>query len=119
MVVQFLDRDVHRVVVTATFRAAVGDIVLGARRQFVLRRIVAALITLDLATAIWLARYGSSPAPSAIRPQRGSCVTSIIGAYVQVMPLRLASAAETTASVLATPGSKLDAWPSGIGKLVV
>ena len=35
------------------------------------------------------------------------------------MPLRLASAAETTASVLATSGSKLDAWPNGIGKLVV
>src|SRR3989442_4124541 len=36
-------------------------------------------------------RYGSSPEPSAIRPQRGSRAMSTIGAYVQLIPKAAAS----------------------------
>ena len=53
-----------------------------------------------------------------MRPQRGSWVTSIIGAYVQCWPLARASAADTRASVKPTDGSQLLACASGIGKFV-
>jgi hypothetical protein len=71
-----------------------------------------------LAAAKALARYGSSPYPSTTRPQRGSLVTSTMGANVQRMPTDDASRAATVASVWATPGSKLLAWASGTGNVV-
>ena len=53
-----------------------------------------------------------------MRPQRGSCVTSIIGANVQCTPLERASFADTSPSRLLTSGSKLAAWARGMGKVV-
>src|ERR1041385_93371 len=62
-------------------------------------------------------RYGSSPEPSAIRPQRGSRAMSTIGAYVQLMPAAAASWPAARAVASATSGSKAPASPSGIGKI--
>lgn len=53
-----------------------------------------------------------------MRPQRGSWVTSIIGENVQRTPFERVSAADTSASLRATSGSKDAAWASGIGNVV-
>src|SRR5829696_6515829 len=63
-------------------------------------------------------RYGSSPAASAMRPQRGSWETSTIGAYVCLSPTTADSRAPYLWSSKATRGSKLAPAPSGIGKMV-
>ena len=68
--------------------------------------------------AITAPRNGSSPAPSTIRPQRGSRAMSTIGANVQCTPAADASAAATLAALSAATGSKLAASPSGTGKIV-
>ena len=71
-----------------------------------------------LAAASTLARCGSSPNPSAIRPQRGSRAMSIIGAKVHWKPAPAASSAATAAAAATRSGSHAAAWPSGIGKMV-
>ncbi len=48
VIVQLLDRDIDRVVVTAALRPPVSDIALGAGRQFVLCRVVLPLVAADL-----------------------------------------------------------------------
>ena len=53
-----------------------------------------------------------------MRPQRGSCETSTIGAYVCLSPTAADSRAPNAASSRATCGSKLAPVPSGIGKTV-
>ena len=63
-------------------------------------------------------RNGSSPAPSTIRPHRGSCETSTIGAYACLSPTAADSRAPIVASSIAACGSKLLAVPSGTGKIV-
>src|ERR1044072_214030 len=52
-------------------------------------------------------RYGASPAPSAMRPQRASRATSTIGAKVQWIPAARASVPATYAARAAVAGSKL------------
>jgi len=63
-------------------------------------------------------RYGSSPEPSAMRPQRGSRAMSTIGAYVQLIPNAAASCPAARAVASAASGSNELASPSGIGKIV-
>ncbi len=53
-----------------------------------------------------------------MRPQRGSCETSIIGAYVCLSPTAADSRAPYVWSSKATCGSKLAPVASGIGKTV-
>src|ERR1041385_4360808 len=65
-----------------------------------------------------LPRYGSSPEPSTMRPQRGSRATSTIGAKVQCTPLADASMAATWADRSAAAGFQLAASASGTGKMV-
>jgi hypothetical protein len=70
------------------------------------------------AAAIALPRNGSSPAPSTIRPQRGSRATSTIGAKVQCRPAALASAAAMRARARRRPGPTSRPIASGTGKIV-
>src|SRR2546422_7712480 len=63
-------------------------------------------------------RYGSSPEPSAMRPQRGSRAISTMGANVQWRPAAAASRAATRAAASTASGSHEAASPSGIGKMV-
>ena len=63
-------------------------------------------------------RYGSSPAPSMIRPQRGSRAMSTIGANVQWMPTARASRAATAWPPSMVSGSQEAAIAIGTGKMV-
>src|SRR5215212_7224813 len=63
------------------------------------------------ATATADPRYGSSPAPSIIRPQRGSRAMSTIGANAQWMPTALASRAATVWPRSIVSGSQEAAMP--------
>ena len=63
-------------------------------------------------------RYGSSPAPSMIRPQRGSRAMSTIGAKVQWMPTARASRAATDWPRSIVSGSHDAAIAIGTGKIV-
>ncbi len=71
-----------------------------------------------IATPSRLARYGSSPRLSAMRPQRGSRAMSIIGAKVQLTPAAAASSAAMRAPSRTRSGLNVAAWPSGIGSTV-
>ena len=87
-------RDVDRVVVAAGFGGPVAGVVLRDRRRCgnaVGRSGVWKPRT--CAWAIALPRKGSSPAPSAMRPQRGSRAMSTMGAKNQLMPAVDASTA--------------------------
>ncbi len=70
------------------------------------------------AAAACAPRYGSSPAPSMIRPHRASRAMSTIGANVQWMPAAAASVAPMRADRSIAARSQLAASPSGIGKIV-
>ncbi len=70
------------------------------------------------AAAITAPRYGSSPAPSTMRPQRGSRAMSTIGAKVQCTPAAADSIAATRAARSASSGLKLAASASGTGNVV-
>ena len=90
--------DVDRSVIEAAGRRAIGEKMLGVAP----RRLPAAWRSSPwkprtLASAKRDANQGSSPGPSAIRPQRGSRVTSSIGAKVNAIPSSAASAAATRA----------------------
>ncbi len=63
-------------------------------------------------------RWGSSPKPSAMRPQRGSRAMSSMGVKVQWMAALAASRAATAAACSTISGSQLAAWASGMGKTV-
>ena len=63
-------------------------------------------------------RYGSSPAPSMIRPHRASHETSTMGAKVQWRPAAAASVAAMRADCSIAAGSQLAASPSGVGNIV-
>ena len=67
------------------------------------------------ALAITLPRYGSSPAPSIIRPHRGSRAMSTIGEKVHRTPEADASSAAIRAAFSTISGSHVDASPSGTG----
>ena len=64
------------------------------------------------------ARYGSSPAPSEMRPQRGSRAMSSIGEKASITPARVASLAEISTARPTSSGSKEQAQPSGMGNTV-
>ncbi len=70
------------------------------------------------ATAIFAPRYGSSPAPSMIRPQRASRQMSSMGAKVQCTPAAAASVPATRAEASTASRSQLAASPRGTGKIV-
>jgi hypothetical protein len=70
------------------------------------------------AAAIAAPRYGSSPAPSTMRPQRASRAMSTIGPNVQWMPAARASFAATAAARSWTDGSHEAAMARGTGKIV-
>ena len=70
------------------------------------------------AAAAWAPRYGSSPEPSMIRPQRASQATSTIGAKVQWTPAAAASVAAMRADASIAARSQLAASPSGVGNIV-
>jgi hypothetical protein len=70
------------------------------------------------AADITLPRYGSSPLPSAIRPQRGSRETSTIGEKVQWMPNAAASTAAMRDACTTVALSNIAASPSPIGNTV-
>ena len=63
-------------------------------------------------------RNGSSPAPSEMRPQRGSRAMSSMGAKASITPARVASLAEISVARRTRSGSKEQDQPSGIGKMV-
>ena len=63
-------------------------------------------------------RYGSSPAPSTMRPQRGSRAMSSIGAKAQWMPTARASAALIACAFSTSAGSQDAASAMGTGKMV-
>ncbi len=70
------------------------------------------------ATATAAPRYGSSPAPSTIRPQRGSRAMSTIGANAQWMPTARASRAATACPASMVAGSQEAAMAIGTGRIV-
>ena len=53
-----------------------------------------------------------------MRPQRGSRAMSTIGEKVHRTPPAAASFAATVAARVDSAGSKVAAWPSGMGKMV-
>ena len=71
-----------------------------------------------MALAICPPRKGSSPLPSAMRPQRGSRAMSTIGLNVQQMPLALASMAAIRADCSIADMFQVAAKPKGMGKVV-
>ena len=72
-----------------------------------------------MAFAIALPKKGSSPAPSATLPQRGSRAISTIGEKVQFNPSAVASNAAILADFSIIPKSQLADSASGIGKAVL
>jgi hypothetical protein len=70
------------------------------------------------APAINEPRNGSSPAPSMMRPQRGSRAISTIGENVHRMPSAEASRAATREARSTTSGSQVAASANGIGNVV-
>ena len=87
--------DVDLVVVAATEGGAVAGEVLGPGDDPIRAPIRLPWKPRTWATATAAPRYGSSPAASVIRPQRGSRAMSIIGAKAQWMPTARASRAAT------------------------
>ena len=71
------------------------------------------------ASAMRLPKYGSSPAPSTIRPHRASRAMSTIGANVQWRPTAAASRAATRAAFSTAPRSHDAASARGTGKMVL
>ena len=71
-----------------------------------------------LACAMRALSQGSSPGPSAVRPQRGSRDTSSIGAKVIASPSAAPSRAASRAVRSQRASSKMPASASGIGKSV-
>src|SRR5271166_2461018 len=63
-------------------------------------------------------RYGSSPAPSTIRPQRASRAMSTVGANVQLMPAARASRAAIVCPRSTSDGSHVADIASGGGNIV-
>ena len=63
-------------------------------------------------------RYGSSPAPSAMRPHRGSRLMSTIGLNVQLMPDADISTAAVRAAASMAGMFQVHDMPSGIGNTV-
>ena len=63
-------------------------------------------------------RNGSSPAPSATRPQRGSMAISTIGLYTQLMPCAVASLAAIRAPFSMASRSHEQDCANGMGNTV-
>lgn len=110
--------DFRGVVIAPAFGRAVGDPVFGASDDFVRLTVIRALKAADAGARQGAPRNGSSPAPSMIRPQRGSRAMSTMGAKVQRTPAEAASAAAMLAARSAAAGSHAAASPSGTGKMV-
>lgn len=70
------------------------------------------------ASAICSPRYGSSPAPSMMRPYRASRAISTVEENAQLTPAARASRAAIDCTLCSSNGSQEDASARGIGLMV-
>src|SRR5580704_3994945 len=114
-ILQLLVGNVGLLIVTAACGGAIPGKMLKAGEQMVGRADVIALEPPDLSLRHPGTEIRTSPAPSIMRPHRGSRAISSIGANVQLIPVAEASRAAISCVCSTSAGSQDPASASGMG----